>query len=125
MSSDILKNNVHSKATTNKAQNLADFIRRNTTRIRITQHVEEHKIYEKKSGKRHWSYIIKGICHKFDWCVRQVLQFPCAIELQHKTFVDKQNKFHIMQNCLLFDGQFRYDIRVSNQLTKTSVFQVC
>ena len=59
--------------------------------IRITQDAEEHKTCQEKTGNKLWSHIIEDITHKFDWCVRKVLQFPCAVELQHKTFKGPNN----------------------------------
>ena len=113
----------HRLATPEEAQNFADIIRLNTTKIRITQHAEEHKTCKEESGRKLRSHIIENISHKFDWCVRNVLQFPYTVELQHKTFKGPDN-LHIKQNHPLFEGQFKYDIGVSDQSSYTPVLQV-
>ena len=65
----------HRIATLDEAQNFADIIRSNTTKVRITQHAEEHKTCQEETGKKLQSHIIENISHKFGWCVRKVLQF--------------------------------------------------
>ena len=79
-----------------EAQNFADIFRSNTTIIRITEHAEEHKTCREKTGNKLQSHIIDDISHKFDWCVRKVLQFPCVVKLQCKTFKGTNN-LHIKQ----------------------------
>ena len=114
----------HRLATLDEAQNFADIIRSNTTKVRITQYAEEHKTCQGETGKKLQSHIIENISHKFDWYVRKVWQFRCALELQCKTFKGPDN-ICIRQNCLLFEGQFKYDIGLSDQPSYTPVLQVC
>ena len=51
----------HRLASLEEAQNFADIIRLNTTKVKITQYAEKHKICQEESGKKLWSHIIENI----------------------------------------------------------------
>ena len=48
----------HRQPTLEEGQNFAHFIKSNTAIIRITQHAEEHKTCQEKTGNKLQSHII-------------------------------------------------------------------